>query len=107
MVVENTYSFQLRQQCLRCNYTKFEFKIFQEYTIFGQFYYRNDWETKRDIYWNVWSSMENLSINLKPSVCLEEILLLLLLKLLWKNLHSVIKHECINTKSMGKKSDGA
>ena len=46
--------------------------------------------------------MENLSINLKPSVCLEEILLLLLLKLLWKNLHSVIKLECINTKSMGK-----
>ena len=36
--------------------------------MFAQFYYRNDREKKRDTYWNVWSSTENLSINLKPSV---------------------------------------
>ena len=53
MVVENSNSIKVGQQCLRCNNTKFTLKmliffrnvlIFQEDPIFGQFYYRNDRE---------------------------------------------------------------
>ena len=53
MVVETSNSMQVRQQCLRCDYTKFELKIpiffgyvlnFPRVSNFGQFYYRNDRE---------------------------------------------------------------
>ena len=55
MVVENSNFIQVRQQCLRCNYTNIELKIpiFFRYVlnfklkiiqIFGQFFYRNDRE---------------------------------------------------------------
>ena len=53
MVVENSNSIQVRQQCLRCNYTKIELKIpiffgyvlnFPRVSNFGQVYYRNDRE---------------------------------------------------------------
>ena len=53
MVVENSNSIQVRQQCLGCNYTQFELTIlvffgcvlnFPRVSNFGQFYYRNDRE---------------------------------------------------------------
>ena len=70
MVVENSNSIQVRQQCLRCNYTNIELKIpiffgyvlnFQEYPIFGQFYYRNDRErngTFTEMYGALWKAYQ-------------------------------------------------
>ena len=53
MVVENSNSIKVRQQCFGCNYTKFELTIpiffgcvlnFPRVSFFGQFYHRNDRE---------------------------------------------------------------
>ena len=84
MVVENSNSTQVRQQCLGCDYTKFELIIpnffgyvlnFPRVSFFGQFYHRNDSERNEtftemcDALWKKYQSIRNLAYCERKHYC--------------------------------------